>query len=160
MISQVQQEKALPSPEEYLKRNPISGGLLHYLGRFVDYGPMKLFDEVGGVIRIIHADYMATREASLKTTDWNWSVTDGFGGSGMFHQEVQQAGHWPKCLLMGDNTRPRLGYQAVNWIVLQKGQMHGETRAIFKRQVGLGRDAKSMRRQRSPHNFGDTELSQ
>ena len=42
MISQVRQEKALPSPEEYLKRNLILGGLLYYLGsehfrNFADY---------------------------------------------------------------------------------------------------------------------------
>ena len=55
MISQVRQEKALPSPEEYLKRNPISGGLLHYLGRFVDYGPMNMFCELGKVRSFIHA---------------------------------------------------------------------------------------------------------
>ena len=55
MISQVQQEKALPSMEQYLKRDPILGGLLYYLGRFVDYGPMKPFDEVGKVRSFIHA---------------------------------------------------------------------------------------------------------
>jgi len=42
VISQVRQEKALPSPEGYLKRKPIPGGLLYYPGsedfrHFADY---------------------------------------------------------------------------------------------------------------------------
>ena len=55
MISQVRQEKALPSPEGYLKRKPISGGLLYYPGSFVDYGPIKLFHKLDRVNRFIHA---------------------------------------------------------------------------------------------------------
>ena len=55
MISQVQQEKALPMPEEYLKRNLILGGLLYYLGSSVDYGPIKLFHKLDRVNRFIHA---------------------------------------------------------------------------------------------------------
>ena len=57
MSSRGVKEKTLPSPEEYLKQNPIPGGLLYYPGSFVDAGPMKLFHQFGGLRRFIHVDY-------------------------------------------------------------------------------------------------------
>ena len=57
MSSRGVKEKTLPSPEEYLKQNPILGGLLYYPGSFVDAGPMKLFHQFGGLRRFIHVDY-------------------------------------------------------------------------------------------------------
>jgi len=64
--------KELPSPEEYLKQNPIPGGLMYYPGSGTDYGPMKLFHELGRLDRFIHADYMATRAEAEQTTGWLW----------------------------------------------------------------------------------------
>jgi hypothetical protein len=69
---QARQEKALPSPEEYLKRNPMPGGMLYYPGSGLDYGPMKLFYELGKARRFIHADYMAERAEAEQTTRWLW----------------------------------------------------------------------------------------
>ena|GEM_PF-1035223 len=194
MISQVRQEKALPSPEEYLRWNPIPGGMLYYPGSFVDAEPMKLFHGHGGIRGFIHVDYrpgireeyykkttenifngsMTTRsigpekfkarrwrdlwhpqvvekwseeaersfgfhqefrfEAPQKHVDFmfmsidavgvwrfliqagylpnvvvlcadglNWA-SGGFGGEGVFYEEVKKAGHWPEYLFVGCAT--------------------------------------------------------
>ena len=71
-MSQVRQEKALPSPEEYLRSNPIPGGMLYYPGSGTDYGPMKLFYEIGKACRFIYADYLTKRADAEKITQWLW----------------------------------------------------------------------------------------
>lgn len=62
----------LPSPEEYLRMNPVPGGLLYYPGSYTDTGPMKLFYEFGEVNRFLHADYLAMKGEALGTTQWLW----------------------------------------------------------------------------------------
>jgi len=72
-------EERLPSPEEYLRRNPIPGGMLYYPGSFVDAEPMKLFHGHGGLRRFIHVDYRPGigEEYYQKTTEniFNGSMT-------------------------------------------------------------------------------------